>query len=127
MKSTITLQVPIEFKRKSARRLVIAPDNAADQSLSFNHQIDPTMVKALIRAYRWQQLIDSGKALHAEDLGEKEGVTGSYITRILRLNTLCPDIRRAILDGCHPKTLCLIDIMKPFPMLWDDQMRYFGF
>jgi hypothetical protein len=127
MNKIVSLHVPVQFKRRGARRLIIAPDNAKDQSLSLSCQPDPNLVNSLKRAYRWQKLIEDGRCKNIEELAKKEKVTSSFASRILRLNSLAPDIKRAILDGTQPKTLRVIDLMPAFPEEWDEQRKLFGF
>jgi hypothetical protein len=52
-----------------------------------------------VRAWRWQRLLDTGVYTSASEIGETEGINKSYVSRILRLITLAPDIVEAILQG----------------------------
>ena len=45
------------------------------------------------------------------------------MSRILRLTLLEPDIVEAILDGRQPAGLQLDDLLKGFPLEWEDQKR----
>lgn len=127
MSDSFTIQVPVSFKKKGIRRLIISPAGAPDTTLSMSQQVDPNMVNALVKAWRWQTMIETGQYRNVAALAEKEKVTTSYACRILRLNSLAPDIKQAILDGSHPKTLRIIDLMPPFPETWDAQRSKFGF
>ena len=60
-------------------------------------------------------------------LAEMEKLNDSYISRILRLTLLAPDIVTAILDGLQPEALTLADLMGPLPMLWSEQRKQLGF
>lgn len=121
MKNTLTIQVPVKFKRQGVRRLIIAPEGASDQRMSISQQPDMSLVNLLARAWRWEKLLETRRCKNVAELAEHEKVTMSYVCRILRLNSLAPDIKRAILDGIHPKTLRVIDLMKPFSEVWDEQ------
>ena len=57
------------------------------------------MVKALARAFRWRKMLDKGVHATLEDLARAKGVGASYVSRVLRLTLLAPDIVEAILDG----------------------------
>ena len=54
-----------------------------------------------------------------EDLARAKGVTLSYVSRILRLTLLAPEIVEAILDGRQPAELQLDDLLKGFPLEWE--------
>ena len=51
----------------------------------------------------------------------------SYISRMLRLNLLAPDIKEAILNGTQPRTFNLQGMLTPFPESWEEQAKCFGF
>lgn len=127
MSDTFTIQVPVRFKKQGARRLVFSPDGAKNQDLSMSRQTDPNLINALVKAWHWQKLIETRQCRNVAELAEKEKVTTSYASRILRLNSLAPDIKLAILDGRQPKSLRVQDMMSVFPEVWDDQRIKFGF
>ena len=62
-------------------------------------QPDGTLVKALARAWRWQRMLDYGVYASVSEIGEAENISKSYVSRILRLALLAPDIIEAILAG----------------------------
>ena len=64
------------------------------------------MVKALARAFRWRR--DAGHGGHAtlEDLARAKGVNATYVSRVLRLTLLAPEIVEAILDGQRSRQSC---------------------
>lgn len=113
----LTVTVPMTFKKRGGRKLVIAP-NGADTWALPRARIDNTMVKALARAHRWKKLLDSGRYQTVQDLAEAEKINPSYIARVLRLTLLAPDIVEAILDGRQPAGLQLDDLLVPFPVEW---------
>jgi hypothetical protein len=122
---TLTVTVPMTFKKRGGRKLVIAP-NSADTWAPPRARIDNTMVKALARAHRWKKLLDTGDYPTVQDLAEAEKINPSYIARILRLTLLAPDIVEAILDGRQPVGLQLDDLLMPFPVEWERQRDLFG-
>ena len=60
-------------------------------------QPDGTLVKALARAWRWQRMLDEGVYASVSEIGDAENISKSYVSRILRLALLAPDIIEAIL------------------------------
>ena len=76
------------------------------------------MVKALARAFRWRKMLDTGVHATLEELGRAKSVNGTYVSRILRLTLLAPDIVRAILDGRQPAgcswMICAWGFRRPF-------------
>lgn len=116
---TITVTIPFTFKRRSGQRIIVIPDgpiSPAPQSTS-----DVTLVKALARARRWQQMLESGEYASSAELARAERVAKSYLCRILRLTLLAPSIVEAMLDGQHIKYKPLIALLKGFPSKWNQQ------
>jgi hypothetical protein len=116
----LTVTVPMTFRKRGGRKLVIAP-NGADAWALPRTRIDNTMVKALARAHRWKKQLDSGRFQTVQDLAEAEKINPSYIARVLRLTLLAPCIVEVILDGRQPAGLQLDDLLAPFPVEWARQ------
>jgi hypothetical protein len=118
--------VPIQFKRIGGRKMIVAPDGSRVVPET-NEDADSTITKALGRASRWQKLLEDGVHATITDLAKAERINRSYVSRMLRLCLLAPDIVDALLDGSQPPTLRLADIEAPFPIEWGQQRRQFGF
>jgi hypothetical protein len=82
-------------------------------------QPDGALVKALARAHRWQRMLESGEYGTLAEMADAERISGSYVSRILRLTLLAPDIVERILDG-RP-TAGLPQLLRPFPVEWEKQ------
>ncbi|HEY7674878.1 MAG TPA: LacI family transcriptional regulator [Burkholderiales bacterium] len=116
---TLTIRIPMRLARRGGRKLILTPDGAAPAP---QRQLpDDTMVKALVRAHRWRQKIESGGAATINEVAEQEGVTGPYVYRLLRLTCLAPDIVAAILDGRQPNGVVLADLARDVPLDWKEQ------
>jgi hypothetical protein len=96
--TTLVVRIPMRFQRRGGRKRIVAPDGSAIV-LSSKPQPDGTLVKALARAWRWQGMLDEGIYATVSEIGDAENISKSYISRILRLALLAPDIVEAILDG----------------------------
>jgi hypothetical protein len=90
-------------------------------------RIDNALLKALARAHRWQRMIESGEYASITELAKSEGVNDSYACRMLRLSLLAPSIVTAILDGRHNCDVMLKQLMKPLPVLWNEQEAMLSF
>ena len=66
---------------------------------------DPALVKALARAHRWKQPLESSRCGWLAELALAEKIDRSYLGKTLRLTLLAPDIVEAILDGRQPCAL----------------------
>ena len=121
----LTVFVPFKLKRRGGRKLVIMPEGYAPPAETTG--ADETLLKALARARHWSRQIETGRRASAKAIAEAETINHSYVSRILRLTFLAPDIVEAIVKGSQPKGLELSDLMAEFPMEWDRQRELFGF
>ena len=113
---TMTVQIPFRLVKRGGRKEIQLPDGASCQS-----KMDNTLVKALGRAWRWKRMLASGEFTTIAELAGHEGIAPSYLTRVLRLTLLAPDIVEAILDGRQGPEVTLVRLMEPFPMEWGRQ------
>ena len=113
----------MEFKPRGGRKLVVSPDGMPAWAGS-RSRVDDTLVKALARAFRWRRLLETGIHGTVDEIARAEGINDSYVSRILRLTLLAPDIVDAILDGRKPPALTMARLMKPFPAAWEDQRAW---
>jgi len=120
--TTLVVRIPMRFQRRGGRKRIVAPDGS-ELAPATKPEPDGTLVKALARAWRWQQMLDEGQFASVRDLAEAERVGLSYISRILRLTLLAPDIVERILDGRG--TVGLAALLKPFPVEWERQRGWF--
>jgi hypothetical protein len=86
-------------------------------------QPNSTLVKALARAWRWEKLLDDGICT-GWSIWPMPDINRSYVSRMLRLALLAPDIIERILDG-RP-TVGLPQLLRPFPVEWEKQQRQFS-
>jgi hypothetical protein len=87
--------------------------------------VDTALIKAVVRAHRWRQMLESGGYGSSAELAKAEKVNDSYLSRILRLTLIAPGIIEAIVGGRQPSTLQLDELLKPLPAEWAQQ--YFTF
>lgn len=115
---TVTIRVPFRLVKRGGRKEMQLPEGASTQ-----RRPDNAIVKALARAFRWKRLLESGEFATIAELAAREGITLSYLTRILRLTLLAPDLVAAILDGRQGPEVTLARLMEQFPAEWTEQFR----
>ena len=81
----------------------------------------PININSLAGAFRWRKLLEAGDYGSIEELAEAKTINPSYMSRILRLTLLAPDIVELVLNGIHDPKLILATLMQPFPGEWARQ------
>jgi hypothetical protein len=117
--STVTVVVPIVWRRRGGRKVIVAPPGCDDWAPP--PRIDNALVKVLGRAHRWPRMLESGEYATLAEMADAERISRSCVSRILRITLLAPDIVERILDG-RP-TAGLAEFLKPFPIEWERQRQ----
>lgn len=117
---TVTLHVPFRVVKGGGRKEMQLPEGAGQ-----SRRTDNTLVKALARAFRWKRMLEPGEFATIADLAEREGIAPSYLTRVLRLTLLAPDIVEAILEGKQGPEVTLRRLLEPTSSEWQRQRRLF--
>jgi site-specific DNA recombinase len=121
---TLTTTINACLKRSGmAMRMVLSDGTAAVAS-----HPDQTLIRTIARALRWRQRLNSDPELTPTSLAATEGVTPSYLTRVLRLAFLDPAIIQMILDGSAPASLTTKRLTQPgaIAICWHEQRRRLG-
>ena len=115
----LTVRVPLAVRKpRGGRKLMIAPSSTASRGSSAS---DTTLVKALALAFRWRRMMEAGRYGTIDELAAAEKINSTYVSRLLRLTVLSPDIVEAILDGRQSEGMTLPALMDPFPVEWARQ------
>jgi hypothetical protein len=122
-RAAIELRMLAKLRRVGqAKRLIIAARTPA-----INH--DPVLMAAVAKARRWFEMLKKGEVQTMGALARAEKVQRTYITSLLPLALLAPDITEAILEGRQPVDLSLqrFRSIVPLPVEWSEQRHALGF
>ena len=117
-----TLSIPARLKRVGLGTKMIIQGARSDEP-------DASLIKVQIKAHEFWYKLVNGDGSSIAELAKREGVTGSYVTRLVRLTFLAPDIVKDILDGHHPPTVNAAKLLKDtrLPLDWNEQRASLGF
>ena len=121
---TAVVSISVSFLQRGGRKQILSPPGTAPWSPA--PRVDGALVKAVVRAHRWRHMLENGEYTSSAELAKAEKVNDSYLSRILRLTLIAPDIIEAILAGRQASTLQLDDLLKPLPAAWERQRSEFG-
>lgn len=115
---TITVSIPINFKHHGGRKYLVAPtQQPTPPSVS-----ESNILKALGRAFHWQAIMENDPSLSHDTISKKEGLSSPYVSKVMKLTLLAPDVIEAILDGKCPNYVTLAELIQ-VGYVWDDQRR----
>ena len=118
--STLIVHITMRFHRHDGRKRIVAPDGSGHRAQP-KPQPAGTLVKALAPAWRWQRMLNEGLYTSVSEIGDAENISKSYVSRILRLALLAPDLVEGILAGGTDPALMLESLERPLPASWKDQ------
>ena len=113
----VKITIPMAFRSCAGRKRIVTTDS----EMTFT---DP-MITNIARAFRWQTLIDEGKFSNVHELARAIGKDDGYVSRIIRLTLLSPEIIHAIIAGTLEKDIGIEQFKQAMPLMWDDQKKMF--
>jgi hypothetical protein len=120
--------VPLSIKRRHSSKLIVPP--AGEKFVRTTSTFDLPLIRTLGKAFYWQRMIDTGEAANATELARRFKLEPGWVSEVLRMTRLAPDIIRAVLDGRQPRHLNLHALrgrQAEVPLDWDEQRRLFEF
>jgi len=118
----ITRDIPMRLKRRGAEmRLVIGNSSSA--------KMDPTLIKAIVRARGWFDELMSGRMTTLTGIASRDSIDLGTVSRMLNLAFLAPAIIESIIAGHQPADLTVEKLIKKvdLPLDWAEQKRLLGF
>jgi site-specific DNA recombinase len=93
-------------------------------------EADPGLLRIIARAHDFQDRLMQNSDLTVPAIAVQQQLTIGYLSRLLRLPSLAPDIVTAIINGQHPPQLSAKRLMRlalKLPTDWADQRKLLGF
>jgi site-specific DNA recombinase len=118
------IELPITLRNRGAQlKLVLGHD----MSNACSARQDPSLVRALVRAHTWFAQLANGEVESVAAIAKQHSVTGSYVSRVLRMAFLSPKLVEQILTGTHPveMTVDRLTLQEDLPLSWRRQHEHF--
>ena len=119
----LALEIPATLKRAGTGVRLVVQGTRNDASP------DHSLIRLLIRAFAVREKLDHNPNLSMHQIADAEDVVPSYVTRLLRLAFLAPDIVTALVEGRQPIELTANRLMDDtrLPLEWQAQRELLGF
>jgi hypothetical protein len=122
---TITVTVPLQLVSRGGRKIILTPDKAPAWVPRYK-AVDDRLIHALARGHRWRLMLERGDYDSANAIADAEGLSSSFVSRLLRLTLLAPDLVEAILDGRHSTSMQAEVLKGAIPHCWAEQRAKFA-
>ncbi|MDO9314893.1 MAG: hypothetical protein Q7T97_10155 [Burkholderiaceae bacterium] len=117
--------VPVQLKRCGmAVRLIVGPAGE-----SATRGTDAKLVALISKAPDWFERLSSGRCDSVQAIAQQEQIaSSSYVTRVIYLAFLAPDLVQRIVRGEEPVGLTADRLIRmgPLPVAWEDQRVLLG-
>src|SRR3954454_15397169 len=124
MPGSLAVEVPFSVRRRGREmRLILNGSQRATQAL------DKSLIALVARGYAWRHEIADGTAVSATAIAEREKLTPAYVSRLVDLSFLAPDILAGIVSGDIPADLTAsrLQSMPNIPLDWPSQRSLLEF
>ena len=116
--------VPLRIKRRGVEMRLIIEGPPASPTTP-----DPVLLKEIRRAHRCFEALVSGQVGSVAELATLEEISDRYVSSVLPLAFLAPDIVEAIAAGRQPSDLTAHRLIRAvdLPIAWSAQKQLLGF
>ena len=117
--TTIRVVIPLTIRKRNGRPKILPPENvdAAEARAQ-----DPRLLRAIARAWGWRRKLETGEVATLSDIAKTEGVTVSFVSRLLRLAYLSPDVLKMLVTERRPCALSIEALAKAATLPWAEQV-----
>jgi site-specific DNA recombinase len=118
--------IPVNLRRCGVETKLVVENPAASQHLKPHADSVRAIQEALKKALRWNQALLDGEAHSVKAIAEANGVTDRYVSHLLGLALLSPQICQRIFKGDIPHDLTLGTLKGKIPLDWQAQEALFA-
>ncbi|MCV0351632.1 MAG: hypothetical protein K5863_16265 [Nitratireductor sp.] len=118
--NTIRVVIPLTIRKRNERPKILPPDEV---TLRDGRSQDPHVLRAIARAWNWRRQLESGAASTIQDIAAAEKVSDRFVSRMMRLAYLSPEVLEHLVIRRVPPALSLNDLAAAADQPWAEQME----
>ena len=115
---TIRVLIPLTIRKRNGRPKILPPD---DVTLRDGRAQDPHVLRAVARAWSWRRQLESGAASTIQDIAATEKLSDRFVSRMMRLAFLSPEVLEQLVISRVPPALSINDLMAVAEHPWSEQ------
>lgn len=117
---TIRVVIPLTIRKRNGRPKILSPD---EMTVRDGRSQDPHVLRAIARAWSWRRQLEAGVASTIQDIAAAERVSDRFVSRMMRLAYLSPEVLEHLVIRRVPPALSLNDLVAVAARPWSEQMR----
>src|SRR5690606_4812223 len=115
----IRVVIPLTIRKRNGRPKILPPDEV---TLRDGRAQDPHVLRAVARAWGWRRQLETGAASTIQDIAAAEKVSDRFVSRMMRLAYLSPDVLDHLVVRRVPPARSLNDLVAVADQPWTVQM-----
>ena len=115
---TIRVVIPLTIRKRNGRPRILPPD---DVDLRGSRGQEPHVLRAIARAWNWRRQLETGATSTIQDIAAGEKVSDRFISRMLRLAYLSPEVIEHLVIRRVPPAVSLNDLGAAAERPWAEQ------
>ena len=115
--TTMRVFIPLTIRKRNGRPKIVPPADMAPDTGG----VDPHILKAIATAWSWRRKLANGEVGTMADIAALEGVTHSYVGRILKLAYLAPTVLEKLLIARVSPTVSVKELAEATERPWAEQ------
>lgn len=117
---TIRVVIPLTIRKRNGRPKILPPD---DLTVRDGQSQAPHVLRAIARAWSWRRQLETGAATTIQDIAAAEKVSDRFVSRMMRLAYLSPEVLEHLVIRRVPPALSLNDLAAVADRSWAEQMQ----
>ena len=117
--NTIRVVIPLTIRKRNGRPKILPP---AQLEATQPRAQDPHVLRAIARAWKWRRRMEAGEFSTVHDLAVAEKLSDRFVSRMMRLAYLAPDVLGALTLRRVPPALSLNDLIEIAGRPWIEQV-----
>jgi len=118
--TSIRVVIPLTLRKRNGRPKILPPEGAG---LPGSNGQDPHVLRAIARAWKWRRQLEEGEASTLQDIAGKESVSERYVSRMIRLAYLAPEVLEALVVKRRPPASSINEMVEVAKLPWGEQMK----
>jgi hypothetical protein len=115
---TIRVVIPLTIRKRNGRPKILPPD---DLTIRDGQPQAPHVQRAIARAWSWRRQLETGSASTIQDIAAAEKVSDRFVSRMMRLAYMSPDVLEELIIRRAPPALSLNELVVVAQRPWSEQ------
>lgn len=118
--NTIRVVIPLSIRKRNGRPKILPPE---DHCACESRTQDPHVLRAIARAWKWRRQLESGAVSTIQDIAAAERLSDRFVSRMMRLAFLAPEVLEHLVIRRAPPALSLNDLVTVAELPQAEQME----